>query len=105
VQLLLNRLRAYTEQQQQQEIHLVSAAWLEAVLSTGRHVPEASYSLNHLLQQQQQHSAWMTTAAAAAPAVPLADAGGGGGAGAGGGVALLRPLPGLSNLPDAPLGR
>ena len=94
------------QQQQQQQLHLVSAAWLESVLSTGRHVAEAPYSLNHLLQQQQRQRGGRLTTAAAAPAGPMeGDVSQRHDGAAGSGVGVLRRLPDLSNLPDAPLGR
>jgi hypothetical protein len=95
---------AHSQQQQQepQQLQVVSAAWLESVLSTGRHVPEASYSLNHLLQQQQRHGGRLATAAAAL-AGPIEGGVSHGVADSGAGV--LHRLPDLSNLPDAPLGR
>jgi hypothetical protein len=133
VQLLLNQLGAYQQlqintkktnqpgnlqleltelhqQQPQQQIQLVSAAWLEAVLSSGRHAPEGPYSLDHLLQrqqqQQQQRNGRLATAAAA-PAGPLDEdrAAAAAAADGVGSAVLLSRLPDLSNLPDAPLGR
>jgi hypothetical protein len=118
-----------SQQPPQLQPQLVSDGWLEAVLSSGRHVPESRYSLNHLLQPAggavhasgggsgrgasaaaaagastfaaasaaaaaaASQLALLTAAAAAAGSAPAAQA------------AVLRQMPVLLNLPDAPLGR
>jgi hypothetical protein len=107
VQQLLKQLAAYKEQQQQ-PVQLVSAAWIEAVLSSGRHVPESRYALDHLLQQP--GGGGSNAPAAGAPALALLGAANAaiaaaGSRGGGSLAATLRQMPLLLALPDAPLGR
>lgn len=111
-------LLQHTQQQQQllQQLQLVSTGWLEAVLSSGRRVPEDNFSLNHLLQLPQQlldiadggsgsSSSKGAAGALAAAMAAAAAAGGGGGGGSNASAVMLRQMPALVNLPDAPLGR